>query len=168
MTSSSWLVRKVSVFIKSINHWNGCWMIVSLEVILNKPSTCILSLISVWGAGLGCLSVEWFWPRSTSRRPLAPNGSLPWESPLSNAQLSSTSSASGWWVKQIQTAVQPERTNPPVESPQTLRRLTTSEGLKCVCPRRLLNSGCFLSTNLLLSLRKQVKADDQLTLPALF
>lgn len=64
--------------------------------------------------GLGCVSVEWFWPRSTSRRPLALNGSLPWESPLSNAQLSSTSSASGWWVKESRPPFKPSAlTRPP-------------------------------------------------------
>lgn len=50
-------------------------------------------------ARLGCFSVEWFWWRSTSHRPLAQNGSRPWESPLSNAQLLSASSGSGWWVE---------------------------------------------------------------------
>ncbi|KAG7241676.1 hypothetical protein INR49_025141 [Caranx melampygus] len=45
--------------------------------------------------------VEWFLRRSTSHPLLAQNGSHPWGSPLSNAQLLSASSGSGWDLKKV-------------------------------------------------------------------
>lgn len=120
--------------------------------------------------GLGCVSVEWFWPRSTSRRPLALNGSLPWESPLSNAQLSSTSSASGWWVKESRPPFKPSALTRPPSLCRARAALANSVWeAECVLWRCLLNSCCFFSTNkTLLLLQKQVRFDDHSMLLALF
>lgn len=153
-------------------NWNGHWTIVSLTVILNKPWTCIpkTNISGLCVGGLGCFSVEWFWPRSTSRRPLALNGSLPWESPLSNAQLSSTSSGSGWWVKESRPPFNPSALTRPPSLCRARAALANSVWeAECVLWRCLLNSCCFFSTNkTLLLLQKQVKFDDHSMLLALF